>query len=127
MEKKFELEINTKLTVTTEDIDDIMCTALEGGITCWCEKAKVVGDYLGEYGHEQIARGGKILIYDMVEDEKYELTREDLLKGIKLAIEEGYYSDYGWYNGSELDTCQIDADVADVIVQMALFEDVIYG
>ena len=127
MEKKFEIEIKTTLKVTEEDIDDIMCTALEGGITYWCNKSKVVGEYLGEYGHEQIARGGKLIIYDMVEDDKYTLTRQDLLEGIKLAIEEGYYKEYGWFNGHELDTCNIDAEVADVIVQMALFGEVVYG
>lgn len=127
MEKKFELNINTKLTVTAEDIDDIMCTALEGGITMWCSRAKVVGDYLGEYGHEQIARGGKLLLYDMAEDKEYELTREDLLKGIKMAVEEGYYKEYGWFDGHTIDTCQVDADVADVIIQLALFEEVVYG
>ena len=127
MEKKFEIEINTKLVVTAEDIDDIMCTALEGGITDWCGSAKVVGEHFGEYGHEQIARGGKLKLYDMVEDEEYELTCEDVLKGIKMAVEEGYYENYGWFTGNSLDTCNIDAEVADVIVQFALFEEVIYG
>lgn len=127
MENKFKVEIKTNLTVTMEDIDDIMCAALEGGITYWCSKAKVVGEYLGEYGHEQIARNGKLMLYDMVEDEKYELDRDDLLKGIKMAIEEGYYENYEWFTGSSLNTDNIDGEVADVIVQMALFEDVIYG
>jgi len=125
--EKFEVQINTELTVTQEDIDDIMCTALEGGITYWCSKAKVVGEYLGEYGHEQIARGGRLLLYDMVEDNEYEMTREDILKGIKMAVEHGYYNTYEWCDGRHLDTCNVDANVADVIVQLALFEDVVYG
>lgn len=125
--EKYKINIETELTITQEDIDDIMCTALEGGITYWCRRAKVVGEYLGEYGSEQIARGGKLLLDDMVEDQEYELTREDILKGIKMAVEHGYYKDYGWCDGHYLDTCQVDANVADVIVQLALFEDVIYG
>lgn len=127
MEKKFEIQAVNNITVTAEDIDDIMCTALEGGITDWCGRAKVVGEYLGEYGHEQIARGSTLLLYDMVEDEEYKLTREDLLNGIKLAYEQGYYEDYEWCNGRCIDTCSVDADVADVIIQMAIFEEVIYG
>lgn len=125
--EKYKINIATELTVTQEDIDDIMCTALEGGINYWCRKAKVVGEYLGEYGSEQIARGGKLILDDMVEDQEYELTREDILKGIKMAVEHGYYKDYGWCDGHYLDTCNVDANVADVIVQLALFEDVIYG
>lgn len=127
MENKFEMEIKITLTVTVLDIDDIMAIALEGGINYWCGRAKVVGEYLGEFASEQIARNGKLLLYDMVEDAEYELTREDLLKGIKMAVEEGYYKDYGWCDGHYLDTCNIDALVADVIIQLALFEDVIYG
>lgn len=69
---KAELEIN----VTQEDIDDIVATALEGGINYWCRKAEVVGDYLGEYASEQISRGGTLKLYDSEEDEVYELTRD---------------------------------------------------
>jgi hypothetical protein len=31
-----------------------MCGALEGGINYWCDEAKVMGGYLGEYGSEQM-------------------------------------------------------------------------
>ncbi len=54
-----EITIKKTFNITDEQLDDIMCTALEGGITYWCDEAKVVGDYLGEYAHEQIARGGQ--------------------------------------------------------------------
>lgn len=125
--KEFEIEIKESLIVTEEDIDDIMTSALEGGITYWCNKAEVVGDYLGEYASEQIARGGKLWLYDIEEGGYYELTLEKLLKGIKLAHLGRYYSNYCWCNGLKLDTCQIDAEVADVIIQLALFDEVIYG
>lgn len=121
------LTVKKEIKVTQEDIDNIMCSALEGGICYWCCCAEVVGEYLGEYASEQIARGGTLMLHDSEEDEVYELTRDKLLKGIKLAYEEGYYADYDWCNGKELDCCQIDADVADAIVQLALFDDVIYG
>ena len=125
--EKYNIEVTTNITVTQEDIDDIMCTALEGGITYWCRKAKVIGEYLGEYGHEQIARGGTLELYDAEEEKSYLLTRDKLLKGINLAHEQNYYSSYGWCYGHYLDTCNIDAEVADVIVQLALFDDVVYG
>ena len=121
------ITITRQIKVTQEDIDDIMCSALEGGITYWCCKAEVVGEYLGEYASEQISRGGTLKLYDSVEDEVYELTLADVLKGIQLAIQEGYYTDYGWCDGETLDTCQVDADVADCIIQFALFEEVVYG
>ncbi len=52
------VKVEMEILLTQEDIDDIMAGALEGGITYWCSKAEVAGEYLGEYGHEQIARGG---------------------------------------------------------------------
>lgn len=126
--EKYQIEITTKIIVTSQDIDDIVCTALEGGITYWCNKAEVVGKYLGEYASDQISRGGSLILYDAEDDEnKWELNLENLLRGIEKAIENKWFDDYNWYNGTELDTCQIDADVADVIVQIALFDDVIFG
>lgn len=35
------LNLNFSVLVTTEDIDDIMVSALEGGITYWANRAKV--------------------------------------------------------------------------------------
>ena len=126
--EKFNIEINKNIIVTAEDIDDIMCSALEGGITYWCDEAEVVGDYLGEFASEQISKGGKLLLHDAEDmDEVYELTREKLLDGIKRAIAEQYYEDYGWVDGNRLDCCQIDAEVADCIVQLALFHDIVFG
>ena len=33
--------------LTPQDIDDIMVSALEGGINYWCRRVVVQGDYLG--------------------------------------------------------------------------------
>ena len=121
------LTVKNEIKVTQEDIDDIMCAALEGGIGYWCYKAEVLGKYLGEFASEQISRGGTLKLYDSESGEKYWLDRDKLLKGIKLAYAGGYYADYGWCDGHLLDCCQVDAEVADAIVQLALFDDVIYG
>ena len=52
--REFEVELELKARVATQDIDDIMCAALEGGITGWCRAAKPVGKMLGEYGHDRL-------------------------------------------------------------------------
>lgn len=125
--KEFKIDVIREIKVTQEDIDDIMCSALEGGITYWCCKAEVVGEYLGEYASEQISRGGILLLHDAEEDEVYDLDLKHLLSGIKQAYEGNYFADYEWCNGKTIDTCQVDAEVADVIVQLALFDEVIFG
>ena len=49
------------------------------------------------------------------------------LEGLQQAIEDHWFADYEWCIGNELDTCNVDAEVADVIIQLALFGDIIYG
>lgn len=118
-----------KVRITDEDIDDIMCSALEGGITYWCSEAEVKGEYLGEYGSEQISHGGILLLHDIEEPEVYELTKEKLLKGIMMYLANPTYSDVLEMIDHELrlDTSYVDADVSDCMVQYALFGDIVFG
>lgn len=125
--KTHKIKVVHEIIVTQEDIDDIMSSALEGGINYWCCKAEVVGEYLGTYASEQIARGGTLLLHDSEGDDVYELTLEMLLDGIGQAYEENYFSEYEWCDGQTVDTCQVDAEVADVIVQLALFNEIVFG
>lgn len=125
--KVFHVFAIKNIEITMQDIDDIMVCALEGGITYWCRKAEVVGEYLGEYASEQIARNGTLKLYDAEEDEVYELTLDKLLKGIRQAIEGNYYVEYEWFTATALDAYQIDANVADTIVQLALFDEIVFG
>ena len=72
------LAISHDVLVTDEDIDDIMESALNSGITYWCNKVKVVGEYLGEYASDQISRGGTLKIYDCEGEAVYTLTKNKL-------------------------------------------------
>lgn len=119
-----------EVAVTDEDIDDIMVSALESGITYWCRRAEVIGERKGEgWGHEQIARGGGLMLRDTEDDEKYELNREKFLNGLKLYLRNPRYSDMLEIKDGEihLDTCYIDANEADSIIQLAVFGEIIYG
>jgi len=122
----FEISARTKFVVTEEDIDDIMAGALEGGIAYWCGKAEVVGEYLGEFASEQISKGGSLKLYDSEEGAEYTLTLEKFLNGMKLFVEQGY-DRYNAVSEGNVDTCEIDGEMADCIIQLALFSDVIYG
>ena len=123
------VKVEMEIIVSQEDIDDIMCGALEGGITYWCDRADVVGDFLGEYGHEQIARGGQLGLHDCEEDKVYTLDLEKLLNGIKLYAQNptGCNCLEQVDGHLEIDCCNADADVCDAIVQYALFGEVMYG
>lgn len=129
-EEEFEIvKAEMQIALSTEDIDDIMCGALEGGITYWCNRAEVVGEYLGEYGSEQIARGGMLKLHDREGGKEYELTKEKLLKGIELWAKNPVGCNcLEQIDGKlRIDTCNADAIVCDAIIQYAIFGDVIYG
>ena len=125
-ETKHGLTVAFNFVVSGDDIDDIMSAALDGGITYWCGKAEVVGEYLGEYASEQISRGGTLKLYD-IEDPKtvYELTLDKFLNGLRLWIENERA--FTLTEAGRLDVGQIDAAAADTIIQYALFCDIVYG
>lgn len=123
---EFELDVYRKVIILKEDIDSIVSGALDSGITYWCNKAEVVeDDYYGEYASEQISHGGSLRLYDREEDKTYVLTLNKLLNGIRLACRDGYGDN--WFDDDHLDFCQIDAVATNVIVQCALFGEVVYG
>ena len=125
--KKFEVNAEVKVVLTQEDIDDIMVGALEGGINYWCQEAEVAGDYLGEYASDQISRGGKLILHDAESNDKWELDLEKFLNGVKLWVQNGDDAYEAVQKDGTVDTCQIDAEMADLIVQYALFGEVVFG
>lgn len=126
-EKKFEVHAETVFQLTQQDVDDIMVGALEGGINYWCREAEVVGDYLGEYASDQISRGGKLILHDAESSDKWELDLEKFLNGMKLWVQNGDDNYGAVQKDGMVDTCQIDAEMADLIVQYALFGEVVFG
>ena len=125
---KDEVKAEINVILTKEDIDDIMCSALEGGICYWASKAEVVEEKrCGDWGHEQIARGGALILHDAESSDKWELNLEKFLNGVKLWLQNGD----DWYGALQcdgtLDTGEIDADMADMIIQYASFGEVVFG
>lgn len=120
--------ITPTIIVTNNDIDDIMTTALEGGINYWADQAETVGTLREEdkdlYISETISRGYTVEIHDAEEGEVYQLDLEKLLNGITYGVQNGFVE---INNGGSIDTGDIDAIAADVIIQAALFGDVVYG
>ena len=123
-EKKFTVRPQIEVNLTQQDIDDIMVTALEGGINYWCQEAEVVGEYLGEYASDQISRGGSLILHDEDSSDKWELTLEKFLNGVKLYFEQGCHVQV---EDSTIDAGDIDANDADCIIQFALFGEVVFG
>lgn len=124
------VKVNLQLSITDEDIDDIMVGALEGGINYWCDDAKPVGDYLGNYASEQISRGGSLKLHDIEEEKDYLLTREAFIDGIVKYLENPHpydITDRGYGTYIKIDAGKCDAVVCDMIIQYAIFGEVVYG
>ena len=133
MDKKYEVTAELKVTLTAQNIDDIMVGALEGGINYWAGEAEVIEEKrVADWGHEQIARGGVLMLHDIEDpDEVWELNLEKFLNGFKLWVESGG-DRYGAVQGEAggaivVDCCEIDAGCADEIIQYALFGEVQFG
>ena len=127
-----EITLKKKIIVNQEDIDDIMCTALEGGITYWCMSAQscMESEWMKknniEYCSEIISRGGDIALTTL--DGDYILTLTSFYRGLqKLIDESGEYYLEQTNDGYALKTSEIDADIADLIIQYAIFGKLVYA
>ena len=138
-------ELKIEMNVPIEAIEEVLVTALEGGINYWgCldgEDLNVLYNWLDEkiksgelkrddrvhYGWMDAMFQGcphKIAVYDIEDDELLGyLSMENIGKGLQLAVEdypETYAQHFPEYN---------DGDVmsADVLFQLMVMGDVVYG
>ena len=112
--------------VTNEDVDNIMETAMNG-CSYWCASATPVGNYLGEYASEQISKDGTLDFNLLCQDGTAKLTKEKFERGLYKWVTECLTKDNHVIVGHRIDLGEIDADAADVILQYALFNKVIYS
>ena len=133
-EKTFTVTATTEFKLTEEDIEDIVITALNGGIGYWAcldntqpEFADQGDECTDAWTAKILLNGGKVSLIDEEDDETvYTLTLEKLLNGIKKFVEDGMDA-YGAFCPNHVDLCNIDTDVADSIVQLGIFDELVFG
>lgn len=117
--------------VTNEDIDDVMASALEGGINYWCDEAVVVGEYLGKFASDQISRGGMLKLHEVEDGEWFVLNKEKFLHGLSMRLSvdsvKKFITEVDGDGRRYLEPGNIDAIEADCIVQYALFDELVYS
>lgn len=132
-----KIETDVKL----EDIAGLLCSAFEGGIGYW---AKIV-DYkkpeeivdLGKsfefrengkkvifkYVHYPLSKGGAVIIADKEDEteQEYFIDLENIERGLKLMQEKypRHFADFISEN--------YDAITGDVLIQLAVFGEIVYG
>ena len=154
--KEVAKEINPQITIkiTKEDIVDILSSAI-GGIGYWGEIVPNDRQYEetkrwllenaepdyddGEICYEEVVAqilfdGKSVTVRDGEDDKESWLSLSNLAQGIQTAFREGYYSSYNWlvpdgdgFGEWHLETSQIDAEVADAIIQLAVLGEIVYG
>ena len=123
-----KITINIPFEIDQEFVDDVMCTALEGGISYWAkildvDVKNVTEKY--EYLSDAVSRGAVIHFGDVEEEEddsNWFFGLDEFIKGVTL-----YLQRKGHALEPQTDPGYIDVDHADVIVQLGLFGEVVYG
>lgn len=112
---------------TDEDLKDILITALEGGIGYWACLDNTEGAWseqpenmpTSEYAWQILYNCGTLRFIDEEDDdEEYTMNLADFYKGIGLAIK-----NKDW----DGDMDNVDACVADMIMQYAMIGSVVYS
>lgn len=138
-----EITINVPITLTQDLIDNITVSAIEGGIGYWGCITDVDTSQMSEedrYLYENrnqlykegknymclstiISRGGVITLEDNEDEETtWRLDLDAIIRGCELYVkghDHGLTPDFTFED--------IDADHADVIVQLGLMGEVVYG
>ena len=135
------MKLNVQIELRPEDINDILCTAFEGGVDYWCsgivgrdgDLAQLPMNQMGiEYEYEHVGYGGKLEVYVKSNNNTAMiLDLENFQSGLQKWIDKNpdsveVHHDYR-NKYTTLDIGNIDAGDADCIVQYALFGELVYG
>jgi len=106
------LKVEVEYALTHQRIEDLLITAFEGGINYWAQIYKTP---------EQPYWEAKVKDFEADKAETYQLSMEKVVEGLKVCAKKypRHFGDFIDENG--------DATTADVIVQCALFGEIVYG
>lgn len=119
--------VKTTVQVDPDRLADLMCGALEGGSTYWCDRCVVDWDDEAakpdsiEWAHEAIAAGADFQIWHNDEKDTIDNGTARIERALEIMAER-YPRHFGDFMG-ETD----DAETSDVFFQLLCFADVVYG
>lgn len=117
------IKIEKTIELTNEEISDLLVAAFEGGITYWCRKVKFVNPekYDQMFASHAFPLGAELILHDIYSKDKWILTLDKFMKGVKMEMEKMGYTDADDLMDNH------DADTADCIIQFALFDEIVFG
>ena len=124
--------INRRIEISDEMIEDILCTAFEGGITYWAENIsckdnddmKKVGGWKHEYLTKTKKKDAVMFIHDAYDGDKHPITKKSIIDALQKMDNPKYQYTKAL---NRILIGQSDADDADIVVQTACFGEVVYG
>lgn len=105
-------------------VEDIWITAIEGGCNYWCESMLTAEDMSTQ---KALMAGLDVDVRAWDDDESYHLNKMRMVDGIVSFCQLRDISPLAFTKADWYDIVDLDADVADLIVQFAVFGEVIYG
>ena len=125
-------KITRTVEISDEMIEDILCSAFEGGITYWAENIsckdnddmKKVGGWKHEYLTKTKKKDAVMYIHDAETGEKYPITKKSIIDALQKMDNPKYQYTKAL---NRILIGQSDADDADIVVQTACFGEVVYG
>ena len=131
MSKQHEVTVTTSWYFTDDDMENIVITALEGGISYWACLDNTLPEFAdkpedtptSEWCWKLLNEGKTLHFLDAEwvgepDCEEWEMDLAALYKGIGMAIGKGNWD--GDMDG-------LDADIADSVFQYAMLDDIVYG
>jgi hypothetical protein len=120
-----KIDIKTTIKLSDQDINDLMVSALEGGINYWCNNLEILYSDKIQFTNDTlasdvIALGGELKLYDIESDDTWILDINKFMNGVKM-----YCKNNKIFDGVELIENH-DADTADNIIQFALFNEIVF-
>ena len=124
-------KITRTIEISDELIEDVLCSAFEGGIVYWadnisCEDIEDMHE-VGGWKHEYLTRTKKedaVMYIHTVEGGKVKITKSLILEALQQMGDPKYKYTKAL---SRILNEQYDSDDADVVVQTACFGEVVYG
>ena len=117
------VDVELTFTLTNDDIESIMRTALKGGVRYWCRNVELAIGWTDRPLHEQLPRYGTLRFCDL-DDNTHDLTLEKFLAGFRLFYING--GDVERKAEGRIDIRDIGKSEADAIIQYALFGTIHY-
>ena len=115
-------KVKTEFEVTNQMVDDLLCTAFEGGSNYWCDKVTAVDWPEGaEWASDVLTRGGELIIYHEGLEESNTIGPDDIQPALQKMAD-----DYPKHF-TDLINDYADADTADVFLQCITLGEIVYG